>query len=67
MPSPRRQSLLYSMEEHAKGHIEKHKGIINDLLDAPMGASNTLEIIMSELEELSYYEDQLALMAKYFK
>ena len=67
MASPRRQSLVYSIEEHAKGHIEKHKAIINDLLDAPMGASNTLDIIMSELEELSYYEDQLALINKHLK
>ena len=67
MPSPRRQSLIYSMEEHARGHVEKHKGIINDLLDAPMGPANVLDVIMSELEELSYYEDQLSLIAKHFK
>lgn len=69
-PSARRQSMLYALEEHARGHIAKHVANIDLMLDRPVGVAGHADIlstIMDEIDEVAYYEDQLSIIATHLK
>ena len=69
-PSPRRQSILYAIEEHARGHIAKHIANVDILLDSAVGVAehaDVIKIITDELDEIAHYQDQLDVIAEHFK
>ncbi len=66
-----RDKMIEAMKEHARGHIAKHKmnvevyfrnaaGIGGD------GNADILEEIEKELDVVARYDDQLAMLDKYF-
>jgi len=66
--SPQRQSRIYALKEHAKGHIAKYKEELNILLDHPVGHSgDILGTMMDTLEMIGKYEEHLAMLDKHFK
>ena len=68
MASPQRQSRIYALREHAKGHIAKYKEELNILLDHPVGHSgDILNKMMDNLEEMARYEEHLAMLDRHFK
>jgi hypothetical protein len=69
-PSPRRQSILYAIEEHARGHIAKHIANVDILLDSAVGVAehrDVIKTITDELDEIAHYQDQLDVIAEHFK
>lgn len=66
--SPQRQSRIYALQEHARGHIAKYKEELNILLDHPVGYNGEiLNAMMDNLEEIARYEEHLAMLDKHFK
>jgi|TARA_R110000772_G_scaffold68480_1_gene151735 hypothetical protein len=67
-----RSHIRSAMIEHAKGHIAKHKMNVEIYLQNAVGVSNensadVLEAIEKELNIVAMYDDQIAMLEKYFK
>lgn len=65
-----RDILLEAVRTHATGHINKHKANVEVYLQNPAGIgehSDIIEAIEVELKAMAEYEDQLEMLAKYFK
>ena len=64
-----REKILTALENHAKGHIEKHRINIEVYLTNPAGIgehSDIIEAVEKELGEMAKYQDQLDIIKKYF-
>mgnify|MGYP003136635822 FL=1 len=64
-----RAMIIQAIEEHARGHIAKHKTNVEVLLQKPVGVAehpDTLETIEKELRIIADYDDQLEMLKKYF-
>ena len=64
-----RATIIQAIEEHARGHIAKHKTNVEVLLQKPVGVAehpDTLETIEKELRIIADYHDQLEVLDKYF-
>jgi hypothetical protein len=64
-----RNKMLEAMYKHAEGHIAKHKINIEVYLNNPVGVGehpDLIEAIETELEQIAKYEDQMAILLKYF-
>jgi hypothetical protein len=64
-----RNKMLEAMYKHADGHIAKHKINIEVYLNNPVGVGehpDLIEAIETELEQIAKYEDQIAILSKYF-
>ena len=64
-----RAKIIEALQEHAKGHIAKHKANVEVLLEKPAGVAehpDTLETIEKELAIIATYDDQLEMLKKYF-
>ena len=67
MPSPQRQSRIYALKEHAKGHIAKYKAELDILLNNPIGyQGDILNTMMDNLEQIARYEEHLTVLDKHF-
>ena len=65
-----RAKIIEALQEHAKGHIAKHKANVEVLLEKPAGVAehpDTLETIEKELKIIAEYDDELQMLDKYFK
>ena len=65
-----RKVLLEGLENHAKGHIEKHKANVEIYLHSSVGIGEHSDLIAAieiELNKIAHYEDQLEVLDKYFK
>ena len=64
-----RAKMIEALQEHAKGHIAKHKANVEVLLEKPAGVAehpDTLETIEKELKIIADYDDELQMLDKYF-
>lgn len=64
-----RNKMLEAIYKHAEGHIAKHKINIEVYLNNPVGVGehpDLIEAIETELEQIAKYEDQIAILSKYF-
>ena len=64
-----RKQIIEALQEHAKGHIAKHKANVEVLLEKPAGVAehpDTLETIEKELKIIAEYDDELQMLDKYF-
>ena len=64
-----RAKIIEALQEHAKGHIAKHKANVEVLLEKNVGVAehpDTLETIEKELAIIAEYDDQLEMLNKYF-
>ena len=66
-----RDRMIEAMKEHARGHIAKHKMIVevyfrNAAGIGGEGNGDILEEIEKELDIVARYDDQLAMLDKYF-
>ena len=64
-----RKAIIEALQEHAKGHIAKHKANVEVLLEKPAGVAehpDTLETIEKELKIIAEYDDELQMLDKYF-
>lgn len=64
-----KQEIIDALIAHAKGHIEKHKINALNLMRNPAGIGEHGDIIDEIEKELKYiaeYDDQLAVLNKYF-
>ena len=65
-----REQLIKALLAHAQGDIAKHKANIEVYLANPVGIgehSNIVEAIEGELAMIAKYQDQIAIINKYFK
>ena len=64
-----REQLLRAVLAHAQGEIEKHKVNVNVYLENPAGIgehSDITEAIENELNIIAKYDEQVAVLKKYF-
>ena len=64
-----RTQLIEALQEHAKGHIAKHKANVEVLLEKINGIAehpDVVETIEKELKIIAEYDDQLEMLDKYF-
>ena len=64
-----RAQIIEALQEHAKGHIAKHKANVEVLLEKTAGIAehpDTLETIEKELAIIAQYDDELEVLNKYF-
>ena len=64
-----RAKIIEALQEHAKGHIAKHKANVEVLLEKTAGIADhpdTLETIEKELKIIAEYDDELQMLDKYF-
>ena len=65
-----RDKMIEAMKEHAKGHIAKHKMNVEVYFRnhgiGGGGNADILEEIEKELDIVARYDDQLAMLDKYF-
>ena len=64
-----RAQLNEALQEHAKGHIAKHKANVEVLLEKINGIAehpDVVETIEKELGIIAEYDDQLEMLNKYF-
>ena len=64
-----RKQILTALNQHALGHIEKHRMNIEVYLANPVGIgehSNLIEAIESELDQIATYRDQLDIIKEFF-
>ena len=64
-----RHAIIEALQEHAKGHIAKHKANVEVLLEKTAGIAehtDTLETIEKELKVIAEYDDELQMLDKYF-
>ena len=65
-----RKQLINALLAHAQGDIAKHKANVEIYLSTPVGIgehSNVMEAVEEELNMIAKYEDQIAVINKYFK
>ena len=65
-----RKELIKALLAHAQGDIAKHKANVEIYLSNPVGIgehSNVMEAVEEELNMIAKYEDQIAVINKYFK
>ena len=65
-----RQKRITAIEDHAKGHIAKHKMNVEVYLKNAAGVGehpDIIEAIEKELKVIAEYHDQLEVINKYFK
>lgn len=61
--------MLKAIKTHAQGHIDKHVVNVEIYLERGVGVAEHPDVIDSiekELEEIAKYDDQLAMLEKYF-
>jgi hypothetical protein len=64
-----REQIISALKAHAKGHIEKHKVNVENLIQNNVGVAehpDLLESVEKELKIIAEYDDQLAMLDKYF-
>ena len=64
-----REQMLQAMIKHAEGHLAKHQMNVEVYLNNPVGVgehSDIMETIQEEIDKISHYEDQLAVLRKHF-
>jgi len=64
-----REQIINALKAHAKGHIEKHKVNVENLIQNNVGVAehpDLLESVEKELKIIADYDDQLAMLDKYF-
>lgn len=64
-----REKLLRAVLAHANGEIQKHKANVEVYLEHPAGIgehSDITEAIQVELDKISRYHDQIAVIKEYF-
>ena len=64
-----RAQLIEALQEHAKGHIAKHKANVEVLLEKINGIAehpDVVETIEKELKIIAEYDDELEMLNKYF-
>ena len=64
-----RENMIEAIKEHAKGHIAKHAMNVEVYLKRAAGVGehpDILEAIEKELKIIAEYDDQLAVLKKYF-
>jgi len=64
-----REKILTALENHAKGHIEKHRINVEIYLTNSVGIGehgDIIETIEKELDEIDRYQDHLDIIKKYF-
>jgi hypothetical protein len=65
-----RENAITAIEDHAKGHIAKHKMNVEVYLKNAAGVGehpDIIEAIEKELKVIAEYDDQLSVINKYFK
>ena len=65
-----REAIISALKAHAKGHIEKHRMNIENLIQNNVGVAehpDLLESVEKELKIIAEYDDQLSVINKYFK
>jgi hypothetical protein len=65
-----RENMITAIEDHAKGHIAKHKMNVEVYLKNAAGVGehpDIIEAIEKELKVIDEYDDQLSVINKYFK
>jgi len=65
-----RENMIEAIEDHAKGHIAKHKMNVEVYLKNSAGVGehpDIIEAIEKELKIIAEYDDQLSVINKYFK
>ena len=65
-----RENMITAIEDHAKGHIAKHKMNVEVYLKNAAGVGehpDIIEAIEKELKVIAEYDDQLSVINKYFK
>jgi hypothetical protein len=64
-----REAIISALKAHAKGHIEKHRMNIENLIQNNVGVAehpDLLESVEKELKIIAEYDDQLSILEKYF-
>ena len=64
-----REQIINALKAHARGHIEKHKVKVENLIQNNVGVAehpDLLESVEKELKIIAEYDDQLAMLDKYF-
>ena len=65
-----RDNMITAIEDHAKGHIAKHKMNVEVYLKNAAGVGehpDILEAVEKELEQVAKYHDQLEVIKHYFE
>ena len=66
--SPQRQSRLYAVKEHARGHIARYIEEVNILIDHPVGVNGDITgRVMELLEEIARYEEHIKVIEAHFE
>ena len=61
--------MIEALKKHAEGHIEKHKLNVEVILQKPVGIGEHGDVLTEaekELKVIAEYDDQLAMLDKYF-
>ena len=64
-----RKKMIDAIKEHARGHIEKHKMNVENLLNNSVGVAehpDVMDSIEKELAIIAEYDDKLSVLDKYF-
>ena len=64
-----KEILIKAFISHAQGHINKHLANVEVYLNNPVGVGehpDIMEAIESEIEQVAKYDDQIAMIKKYF-
>ena len=64
-----RKEIIEAVRKHAEGHVAKHKQNVEVLMQKPVGIGehgDVLTEIEKELKVIAEYDDQLAMLDKYF-
>ena len=64
-----RKEIIEAVTKHAEGHIAKHNQNVEVLMQKPVGIGehgDVLTEIEKELKVIAEYDDQLAMLDKYF-
>ena len=64
-----REAIISALKAHAKGHIEKHRMNVENLIQNNVGVAehpDLLESVEKELKIIAEYDDQLSILEKYF-
>ena len=65
-----REAMVEAVKAHAKGHIEKHRMNVINILENAVGVAehpDIMESIEKELKIIAEYDDQLQMINKYFE
>jgi hypothetical protein len=65
-----KERILQASRQHFLAHIEKHRINIDVMLNTPMAIHDHTDLMTAielELEQISDYEDKLAVLDKYWK